>query len=161
MMHLVEGAKIAQMLVPGATNANPTTAYVDLSKCHKAFLVVHVAKGNAALTSFTLSQATTAAGGGPAKAFTNTVPIWSNLNCTATDTLVRRANALTYALDNAADGRGQIVVFQIDPAKMDVAGGFKYVAVVVAAGDAANIAGVMGYLVDHRYAQETPPTAIV
>ena len=159
MMHLVQGAKIVELLAPQATNANPASDRVDLGLCSVAFFVIHVTKGNAALTSFALEQATTAAGGGN-KIFANTVPIWSNLNCTATDTLVRRTNALSYALDNAADGRGQIVVFQIDPARLDINAGFRYVRFQVAAGDAANIASAMAYLVDHRYQQATPPTAI-
>lgn len=155
MMNLVEQGRPVLGLAPVATNGNPTTAYVGLANYQMLYAIVSVTKGNAALTSFTLSQANTAAGGAAA-AFVNTVPIWSNLNTTTNDVLVRRANALTYALDNAADGRGQVVVFQIDPDRLS--DGFTHVALVVANGDAANLASVNFIGVQSRYAQETPPS---
>jgi hypothetical protein len=164
MMHLVEGAKVVQLVQPAASNGlGGATRYVDTRLAHRVFLLVEVTKGNAALTSFTLSQGTSAAGAGAA-AFAFTVPIWSNLNTSAaaaTDTLVRRANALTYALDNAADGRGQQVMFEIDPAKMDYANGRYYAGLTLGATDAANIISVTAFLVSHRYKQDVPPTAIV
>jgi hypothetical protein len=155
MMHLVQQGKPVLALPPQSTAANPTSAYVNVRNYHMVYAVVTVAKGNAALTSFTLSQATNAAGAGPA-AFANTAPIWVNLNATASDTLVRQANGLTYALDNANDGRGQVVIFQIDPDRLS--DGFNSVAIVVAAGNADNIAGITFHGVEGRYQQATPPT---
>ena len=143
--------KVSQMLIPQATNANPATAYIDMAQGHDVYFVVNVTKGNAALTSFALEQANTAGGGGN-KIFANTVPIWSNLNTGASDVLVRRTNALNYALDNANDGRGQIVVFKVDPSRMDINAGFRWARLQVAAGDAANIASVLAVIIPQRYA---------
>lgn len=157
-MNLVQSAKIVEGLAPVATDANPATDYVKVDNCNMLYAVCHITKGNAAITSFAVEQATTAAGAGN-KVLANTIPVWSNLN-TATDALVRQTNAINYALDNAADGRGQIVVFQLDPAELDINNGFNWVRLQLAAGNAANIASVMFYLVGQRYAQATPPTAI-
>lgn len=138
------------LLVPQVTNGNPASAYVDMSQGHLAQITIHVTKGNAALTSFALEQATTAGGAGN-KPFANTVPIWSNLNTGASDTLVRRADAVLYALDNANDGRGQIVRFLIDPSVMDVNGGFRFMRFQTAAGDAGNLAAATIAFAPKRY----------
>ena len=159
MMNLTQGAKIVEGLEPQATDANPASAYVDVSNYHTVYVVAHVTKDNAALTSFALEQATSSAGAGN-KVFANTVPVWSNLNTGDGDTLVRQANAINYALDNADDGRGQIVVFQIDPSRMDINNGFRWLRVQLAAGNADNLASVVFYMVDARYKQATPPSAV-
>lgn len=149
MTHIPETALPVNGLVPVATGANPASAWISPTD-HMLYAVVHVTKGNAALTSFRLRKATSAAGAGAAD-FGKTVPVWANLNTVAGRNLVRQANAEIYALDNAADGRGQIVVFQIDPSKLDTDNGFTHVALQIAAGNAANIASVMYFLAPQRY----------
>jgi len=162
MTHLVQGAKIVSALIPQATNANPASTYVDVANCHKLFIAIHVTKGNAALTSFAIEQATSSAGAGN-KVLANTIPVWVNLDtsaATGTDTLVRQANAISYALNNEAGGVGQMVIFELDPSKLDINNGFRWVRFQVAAGNANNIASAVYYLVDHRYKQATPPSAV-
>ena len=158
-MNLVQKGKIVQGLQPQATDANPASDYIDAANYHEIFVVIEVTKGDAALTSFALEQATSSAGAGN-KVFANTVPIWSNLNTATNDTLVRRANAISYALDNADDGRGQQVVFQIDPRRLDINNDFRWIRVQVAAGNADNIASLTFVCVDARYKQATPPSAV-
>jgi len=127
------------LLSPRATNANPASAYIDCSLGAKVKIVCSVTKGNAALTAFTLEEATTNAGGGLRNLARN-VPVWVNLNSGASTAQVRQANGVTYALDNANDGRGQLVIFEVETAKLGT--GFRFLRVQTAAGDAANIASI-------------------
>jgi hypothetical protein len=143
-MIFAEKLKAVSGLAPVATNGNPASAYVDCSRAHSVKVVAHVTKGNAALTSFAIEQATTAGGGGN-KPLANNVPVWSNLDAATSDTLVRRANGVSYALNNGAAHR-QVVVFDVDTSKLDINGGFRFLRVQTAAGDAANVASVMFYL---------------
>lgn len=140
-MTFAEKIKSVIGLQAQATNANPTSAYVDLSGVVRCKVVVNVGKGNAALTSFTLREAKTAAGG-DVRNLVNTVPVYTNLNTGASSDYTRQANAVTYALDNAADGRGQAVVFDVDPARLGINDDFRFLAVTVAAGNADNIASI-------------------
>jgi len=143
-MIFAEKLKAVSGLAPVATDANPASAYVDASQAHSIKIVAHVTKGNAALTSFAIEQATNAGGGGN-KPLANNVPIWSNLDAATSDRLVRRANGVSYALDNAA-AHTQVVVFDVDTSKLDINGGFRFLRVQLAAGNANNIASVMFYL---------------
>ena len=147
-MTFAEKIKTVLGLAPVATDANPASEYVDLSQAIKVKVVCAVGKGNAALTSFTLREAKTAAGG-DVRNLVNTVPVYVNLNTGASETLARQANAVTYALDNASDGRGQLVVFDVDPAKLGINDGFRFLAVTVADGNGDNTASVT-YEIDLR-----------
>jgi len=87
------------------------------------------------------------------------VPIWANLDCAASDALVRQTDAVSYTTD--AELKHKIVVFEIDPATLDLVNGFDCLVVITGASDVANITQAMYYLVDDRYKQATPPSAIV
>jgi len=142
-MTFAQKIKTVMGLNPRATDANPLSAWVDLSQAVRCKVSILVTKGNAALTSFTLRESTDGVGAGAGvQNIPNTVQVYSNLNTAASDTLVRRANAVTYALNNAAGGEGQVVVFDIDPAKLSINDGYRFLAVQLAAGDAANIASI-------------------
>ncbi len=131
-------------LAPVASNAVTESSYVDLTNCNRAIVVCETRKGNAALTSFSLRENGAAVA---AQLMANTSPLWVNLN-TATQPLTRPANANTYALDNADDGRGQVVVFEIDPARLS--DGYTEVRVDLGATNAANIVSVT-FLLDQKY----------
>ena len=145
-MVFAQDFSVIQGLVPQATDGNPLSAWCDISDAVTAFILVHVTKGDAALTSFQIREGNTATGGG-AQNLAGTALIWSNLNSTATNVLTRRTNDSIYALDNASDGRGQIVLFQVDPARLSA--GFMAIAVQVAAGNADNIASLQ-FLVERK-----------
>ena len=147
-MTFAEKIKSVLGLQAQATDGNPTSAYVDLSQAVRCKVVINVEKDNAALTSFTLREAKTDTGG-DVRNLVNTVPLWVNLNTGESETLVRENNNNTYALDDASDGRGQLVVFDVDPAKLGINDGFRFLAVTVAAGNADNTASVT-YEIDLR-----------
>ena len=157
MFNLVEQAKIIQAITPQA-GAAITGDYISLKNAEMAYIVVHMAQGAADICTITIEQATDVAGTGH-KVITNVVPIWSNLDCVASDTLVRRTDAVNYALD--AGIKNKVVVFQIDPSSLDVAGNFDCITVITSASNAANITSALYILTGLKYAGATPPSAIV
>lgn len=132
------------------TNADPTSRRVDLSQCNKCTIVIGVEKDNVAATQFELEQAD-AATGGTSKALTVTVPVYSNLNAgiaatAASEELTRRTNDVDYALDAESDARSQLVVFEVDPATLDINNGFRWLQVGTSTGNADNHATVIAIL---------------
>ena len=156
-MHLVEGAKIVEALAPAADAAGRAGDYVSLRDAARVFVVVHITQGNPAAVALTLFQATAVAGTGE-KAIANAVPIWSDLDTAAGDTLVARTAAVSYTTD--AGVKNKVVVFEVDAAALDINNGFDCLCVKTGASNAANITQAMYYLVGHRYPQATPPAAI-
>jgi hypothetical protein len=102
-------------------------------------------------------QAQDVAGTG-AKVLANAVPIWSNLDTATSDTLIRRTDAVSYTTDAAV--KNKQVIFEIDPALLDLNNGFDCVYVTTGASNAANITAGLFMLTELRYSQETPPSAI-
>lgn len=158
MNFLPEVSKIVNA-IPAATNdAALEGDYVKVADAHKVVIVVQSKGGHASASAITIEQATTAAGAGTT-VITKNVQIYSNLDTDATDTLVRRTDAVNYSTDAA--NKNKLVVFVLDPATLDIENEFKYITVKVGISDIANIVSAQYYLVDHRYQQATPPTAIL
>jgi hypothetical protein len=82
-----------------------------------------------------------------AAVLTNVVPVWSNLDCEASNTLVRRTDAINYA--GGTGTKHKIIVFQIDPASL----GGSYDCITV--GTAGNVAATsymsVLYLLQPKY----------
>ena len=157
-MHIMlpEQFKIVEAM-PNATDAAGRTGdYVSLKNALCAWVEVAITQGNAATIALTIEQASAVAGTG-SKAITNTVPIWANLDTAATDTLVRRTDAVSYTTDAAV--KNKMVIFQIDPAQLDVANGFDCITVKTGASNVANLTGAR-YWIQTAYQQATPPSAI-
>jgi len=155
MNHLVNDCKIVSAISP-ATNASGITGdYVSLKNCLKAFVVVNITQGNAATIEIGINQATAVAGTSAA-AIAKTMPIWSDLDCGASDTLVKRTAAATYTTDAALADK--LVVFQVDPAILS--SGFDCIAVTIGASNVANIVSAE-YILEQRYLGESTPSAIV
>ena len=124
-----------EAIAPAAGGSALTGDYISLKNGPVA-VVVHITQGNAATVALTIEQATAVAGTS-SKAITTTVPIFSNLDCAAGDTLTRRTAAVSYTTD--AGVKHKIVVFEINPRDLDVANGFDCITVKAAASNAANI----------------------
>lgn len=157
-MHIMlpEQFKIVEAM-PNATDAAGRTGdYVSLKNAVCAWVEVAITQGNAATIALTIEQASAVAGTG-SKAITVTVPIWSNLDTAATDTLVRRTDAVSYTTD--AGVKNKMVIFQIDPAQLDIANGFDCITVKTGASNVANLTGAR-YWLQSAYQQATPPAAI-
>jgi hypothetical protein len=149
---LPQAAKITDALAPAADAAGRASLYITLKNCHKAYCVIHITQGNAATILLTINQATAIAGTGT-KVLANAVPIWANLDTAAAEALVKATDAVNYTTD--AGVKNKIVIFEIDPARLDVAGGFDCVNVSTGASNAANITQAMWYLVPARYNEST------
>lgn len=153
---LPEVYKIVEAM-PNATDAAGRTGdYVSLKNAVMAYVEVAITQGNAATIALTIEQASAVAGTGT-KVITETVPIWSNLDTAASDTLVRRTSAVSYTTDAAV--KNKIVIFQIDPATLDIANGFDCITVKTGASNVANLTGAR-YWIQSAYQQATPPAAI-
>jgi hypothetical protein len=146
-----------QLLPPAADAAGRTSNYVNLGKCDKAWIICHIAQGNAAPVTLTPLQAQDVLG-------TNSKPItatqvWANINEAATDQLVKQVpNAANYQTDAGINNK--IVIFEISPQDcMDEANGFKTVAIQTSASNAANVTEAM-ILPLHRYQQAQPPSIL-
>lgn len=154
---LPQNMKVVQAFYPQTTNGTLTSQVISLKNAHKAWLVLDFNQAVGHATAPTLNQATSIA------ATTNkaapTVPIWANEDCAATDTLVKKTDAASYAVTN--DVKKKQVVFEIDPSRLDVNGGYDCVyATIATSSQATNFVSGAWYL-QERYPQATPPSAIL
>lgn len=154
---LPEVFKIVEALEPATDAAGRTGDYVSLKNYRTCFIVLHITQGNAATIAITVEQASAVAGTGH-KAITVPVPIWSNLDCAASDTLVARTAAVSYTTD--AGVKHKQVIFQVDSSTLDIANGFDCLTVITGASNAGNITSAQYYLAGARFQQATPPAAI-
>lgn len=150
--------KIVKGMPAAADAAGRTSRGVTLKNATYATVIVSISQGNAAPVALTLLQATNVAGAG-AKPITNPAPIWANLDTDASDTMVRQADGVSFTTDAAV--KNKQIIFHVDPAYFDIAGGYDCLQVTTGASNAANITSVDILLEGHRYGSEPLPTAIV
>ena len=125
------------LLAPAADAAGRTSAYRNLNNAQKAYVVAHINQGNAATVALTLTQAKDVSGTG-AKAISAVMPIWLQADTSTSDSNVQQAFAASYTTD--ATIKDKIVIFEILPEQvLDVANGFKTIAITTGASNAANI----------------------
>jgi len=137
---------------PVTTNGGVTSDYVRLGDAHKAFIVCQLTQAVGHATSIAVRKATAAAGTGVV-AITVSQPIWANEDTAASDALVAKAAAVSYAVTN--DIKKKIVVFQIDPASLGDT--FDYLNFTVSdSSQATNFVAGAFYLFS-RYPGATPP----
>lgn len=136
---------------PAADAAGRTGGYVSLKNALMAFAIFYIKQGNAATVACDLLQASDVSGTG-AKA-TVALPIWTELDgATAPFKYTKQTDAAAYTTDAAT--KDKIVVFQLDPAKLDVANGFDCVAARTGASNAGNITSAQIIIIP-RYQQAT------
>lgn len=152
---LPENCKVVEALAPATDAAGRTGDYVSLKNAKRAWLLFHVTQGNAATVDLSLSEAT-AVLPTAAQACPGNVDIWSNLDCAATDTLVRRTAHPHYTTD--AGVKHKIIIFEIRPETLSA--GFDCVAAVTGASDVANLTAAT-WIIEEAYPQATPPSAIL
>jgi hypothetical protein len=143
---------------PAADAAGRTATYVSLQNAHKAFILVQITQGNAAPVALTPFQAKNVAALSE-KVLTGVVAIYANLDTAASDTLVRATDAVNYTTD--AGVKNKLVIFEIDPAALDVNNGFDCITLKTGASNAANITSVFYLLGPHRYPGSAIPSAII
>lgn len=151
---LPEDCKLGLPLAPAADAAGRTGTWLKVTGAHKLYLVATITQGNAATILLTPQQATSSAGAG-AKAIAG-ARIWACLDYAASDALVRAADAANYTTD--AGVKLKVVVFEIDPAYLDVVNGFVWVTLVTGASNAANITQCTAVAGPQRFPAATPPS---
>lgn len=152
---LPEGGKIVQALEPQA-GAAVTGDYVSLKNYHSCYVIVQVTQAAANTMAITIEQATGVGAGGTIP-ITQTVPIWANEDCATSDTLVRQPNAVGFT--TSAAQLHKVIVFKIDADHLDAT--FDCITVITAASNATNITSAIYVLIPSRYADATPPSAII
>lgn len=155
-MSLPEHMKIVQLAWPQTTNGGVTSDTVSLKNALKAWIVVEFNQAVGHATVVTLKQATDVASGtnknGPSSRN------WLNEDVAASDTLVIQTAAATVTVTNNI--KKKQVVIEVDPAALDVDGGYDCVYVTISdSSQATNYCSVTAYLLQ-RFPQATPPAAI-
>ncbi|MEY9638829.1 hypothetical protein ABIF66_007083 [Bradyrhizobium japonicum] len=154
---LPEQIKIVEALAPAADAAGRASVGISLKNYAKAWLLVTLTQGNAATVLLSLLQATNVAKAN-GKAITNAVRIWANLDTSLGDSLVRQADAINFTTDAAV--KNKQVLFEVDPAYLDINNGFDCVYMSTGASNAANITQALWLLSGPRFASATPPSAL-
>ena len=143
------------LLPPEADAAGRTSSYRTLKNAMKAYIVARVNQGNAAQVTLTPMQAQDVSGTG-AKAI-NASPIWLNDNTAVSDALVAQAPAANFQTD--ANLQDKIVIFEIEPeAALDVANGYKTIALQTSASNAANITEASLFVLEAMQGASAPST---
>jgi hypothetical protein len=150
MIHVVD------VMAPAADAAGRNSDAVSLKNFSLAIVEASINQGNAATIALTLQQCTAVDGTG-AKALTVNVPIFASQDVggASGDVLTRQTDAVAFTTSAALTRK--TIRFVIDPATLDLAGGFDCLRVTTGASNAANITSARVILTP-TYAQ-TPQTS--
>lgn len=152
---LPEKYKVVQALQPQALGGARTGDIVCLKNVVMAWIVVQVTRG-ADATDLNLYVYKDTGDGVAGIAATVAVPIWSNIDTAATDTLVRQTDAVSIAT-GVVQNKNHTYVFQVDPATLGPTYDWMYL--LTSAGHAAHFISAT-YFLEMKYQQATPPTAV-
>jgi hypothetical protein len=157
-INLAYNFKLVQGIQPRTTNGGFTSDVVSLKNYKKATIIVELTQAVGHATAFTLNQYD--AVGGTGKVLTGDVLVWANEDTATNDTLVRKTDAKSYTV--AADVKNKTIVFEVEPSiALDLGNNYDCIALVVAnSGQATNFASIT-FVLEPRYQQATPPSAIV
>lgn len=147
-----ENFTIVTALAAATDAAGRTSNYFSLKHAKKALFIVDVVQGNAATVAITLNQATTVAGGS-AKALSAVQRIFATEDISTTVVPAQATSAASYTTGAALATKK--ILIEIDPATLDVAGGFDCVAVTTGASNVANLTAAT-LVLDNKYAQAVP-----
>lgn len=150
---LPERFKIVEAIEPKSSSAATTGDGVSLKNAKYANVVVHFRGGDAVYATIYESTGTTVTG---TATTANAYQIWSNLNTTASDTLVARTAGYRYLFTTAATR--QMCVFGIDPAQLTDTYDCIYVGVGASTGATKFVSA--DYYLETAYPADQPPAAI-
>jgi len=146
-----------ELITPGTTGAaDRSSDFISMKNAPNGVAII-VQLNQAAANTVTIApwQSTNVSGASPAdeKVLANVVPIYSNLDCAAGDTLTKRTQAINYTTD--AGVKHKIVIFEILPEHLDVSNNFDCVKIIVSSSSASNIMGAIALPLGRRYANES------
>ncbi|WP_270474428.1 hypothetical protein [Clostridium cochlearium] len=155
---LVEKYKVVQVVEPKTTNTAITGAYVSLKNVIRGAVVVNLTQAVGHATVISLYQAKDASGK-DAKPLTNSVPVWANEDVSLGNSLIRKADGISYTVANTA--KNKQVVFHIDPARLDVNEGFTCLNVRIGASTQVTNFTCAEFILDSKYAGDIPSSVVV
>ena len=139
------------------TNAGITCDYVSLKNVVKAWIIAHFRQAVTHATTLQPQKATAVLPSG-ATSITTAKRWWKNADISATDTLVAQTAATSMAC--TAGTTDQLLVVEIDPADGEWDEDYDVLGCTVSdSSQATNFASVL-YMLQTKYQQATPPTAI-
>jgi hypothetical protein len=130
-------------------------AYISLKDALRVTIIAELLQAVSHATALGVNQATNVSGGS-AEAVTEVQKIWKNADVSASDTLVKGTDAATIAA--TAGATDQQLIMQFDPATLD--DGFDCIAATLSDSSQATNFATITYLIETRYPQATPPSAI-
>jgi hypothetical protein len=136
--------------------AGATGASISMKNALRAWVKFVVTQGNAATVALSINQGINVAFGS-SKALISTVPIWLNDTANTQSIFARQTDAINFTTD--ATLATKIVIFQLDPNKLDVNNGFNTIQPVIGASNAANIIGCEVWFMP-RYQGDTNPVNV-
>jgi hypothetical protein len=155
---LVEKYKVVQAVEPKTTNTAITGDYVSLKNVINATVIVNLTQAVGHATVVSLYEAKDVSGT-DAKPITNSVPIWVNEDVSLGDSLIRKADGVSYTVANTA--KNKQVAFHIDPARLDVNEGFICLNVRIGASTQATNLACAEFILDSKYAGDVPSSVVV
>lgn len=154
---LPQDMKLVVALAPKTTNGAKVGDYISLKNCSgRVWVLCCFTQAVAHATAITLEQATNVAGAGSTP-ITVPVPIWSNVDAAAGDTMTKRTSAVSYTLP--ADAKEMLVCFQVDAGTLDE--GYDCLTVKTAASSQATNFVSAVYVIDNKYGGASAPSFVV
>lgn len=156
MFRLPENCKIVSGTPIVTTNTAVTCDYISLKDAHRVWVIASLLQAASHATALGITEATNVSAGSAAALTGKTFPIWKCADVSTSDALVRGTDAATVSA--TAGTTNQILVLEVDPSKLSA--GFDCIAATLtASSEATNFVSVI-YVIETRYPQSTPPTAI-
>lgn len=167
MIPFVENSNITAAVMPLDLDTDRTGDYVNVANCQRMGVLAVISPGTAGDDpTFTLNQATTAAGGST-KVATVITAYWTkqaatDLTSTGTWTKSTQTAASTVAGNATSAEQAKMYYFEVDPATLDVANGFDWISVDVAlaASGGAQYGTIIYIPIGGKYPQATVPSII-
>jgi len=132
-----EQLHVVDVMSPATDAAGRASDAISLKNCTGSVIVeASITQGNSATVALTLEQCTAVAGTGN-KALTVNVPIYVNQDVATSDVLTRAADGVAFTTSAATTRK--VVRFVVDPATLDIAGGFDCLRITTGASNVANI----------------------
>ena len=157
MFSLPENLKIVRVQQTVAANSFTMSDYISCKNAHKVWFLINHAGATDTDITFALNEATAVAAGTNA-AVSATFPIWEDADAgTTSDALVRQTDAASLVIDPATEGSSMSII-EWDPAKHTA--GYDCIAVSGSGGNASDTVTIVAFI-EERFAQATPPSAIV
>lgn len=159
MSTLPQNFKIVQGIKPTTTNGGSTAGYVSVKTGNWLWIIVNLTQAVGHATAITVKRATAVAGTAVTTLAAD-IQVWANEDTAATDTLVKQTDAKGFTVTN--DVKGKQIVFGLDPSSLGEISSVVADCVTVTSADSSQATNFweVTYLLDTKYKQATPPSAI-